>query len=610
MGLRVVVPDETYWKRLINCQDACPAHTDARGYVRAIAAGRDREAYRIARGPNPLASVCGRVCSAPCQEACRRGRLDAPVQIRALKRFVTERFGTEAAPERTLASVENFRQPATPDAAAEEMGHLFDAVERGLIQPPGRARVAIVGAGPAGLACAHDLALMGLHPVLFEMEPRPAGMMYTGIPEFRLPREVLDAEVRAIEALGVEIRCGVTVGRDVSFDDLRRDFDAVVIAVGAKRSRSLGIPGEDAEGVLGGVEFLRRVAFGDPPPLRGRVVVIGGGFTALDCSRTSLRVGVDSVVTVLYRRTRDEMPVTEEELEEAREEGVRFRYLVTPVAIEKDPQGRVRGVRLVENRLGPPDESGRRRPEPIPGSERVEPCDAVILAIGQRSDLAFVDPERHGVRFNEWGLLEVDEETLATTAEGVFVAGDAALGAANIITAVASGKKAARSVYAYLSGREITVALAQNHRVLPDFEREPGYEALPRTPVPLEEVQKRLAGRSHPVERGYDPALARQEASRCLDCGVNTIFDSERCVLCGGCADVCPMGCLKLVPLAELDLDDEQRELARRVVGDGWEGASAIIKDEDLCIRCALCARRCPSGAITMERLEFQEVWS
>ena len=610
MGLRVVVPDDAYWKRLIKCQDACPAHTDARGYVRAIAEGRDEKAYLIARGPNPMASVCGRVCSAPCQEACRRAGVDAPVQIRALKRYVTERFGTEAGPERTLARPENFREPATPDADQEELAHLLRARESGRLPPPERRRVAIIGAGPAGLACAHDLALMGAEPVIFEMEPKPAGMMYTGIPEFRLPREVLDAEIRAIQELGVEIRCGVRVGRDVGFDDLRREFDAVVIAVGAKRSRSLGIPGEDAEGVVGGVEFLRRVAFGEPPELGGRVVVIGGGFTALDCSRTSLRVGVDSVVTVLYRRTRDEMPVTEDELEEAREEGVQFQYLVTPVAIEKDEQGRVRGVRLVENRLGPPDASGRRRPEPIPGSERVVPCDTVILAIGQRTDLDFVDPERHGLRFNDWGLLEIDEETLATTAEGVFVAGDAALGAANIITAVASGKKAARSAYAHLSGREIAPRLVERHRELPDFRREPGYEAIPRTPVPLEDVRRRLAGRSHPVERGYDEALARREASRCLDCGVNTIFDSERCVLCGGCADVCPMGCLKLVPLADLELDDEQRRLAQEVIGEGWEDASAIIKDEDLCIRCALCAQRCPNEAITMERLEFREVWS
>ncbi|NOY46564.1 MAG: FAD-dependent oxidoreductase [Deltaproteobacteria bacterium] len=609
MGLRVTVPDDRYWKDQINCQAACPVHTDARGYVRAIAAGDDETAYRIARGPNPLASVCGRVCSAPCQEACRRGALDEPIYIRALKRFVTERFGIEAGPGRTLARPEQFQEPATPDADQDELAHLLQARSRGALPPPERTRVAIIGAGPAGLACAHDLALMGARPVLLEMEPKPAGMMYTGIPEFRLPREVLDAEIRAIQDLGVEIRCGKAVGRDVSFDDLLRDFDAVVIAVGAKRSRSLGIPGEDAEGVLGGVEFLRQVAFGEPPPLGKRVVVIGGGFTALDCSRSSLRVGVDSVVNVLYRRTRDEMPVTEEELEEAREEGVNFQYLVTPVAIEKDEQGRVRGVRLVENRLGPPDETGRRRPEPIPGSERVEPCDTVILAIGQRTDLDFVDPERHGVRFTDWGLLEIDEDTLATTAPGVFVAGDAALGAANIVTAVASGKKAARSVYAYLSGREITPRLVERHRELPGFRREPGYEALPRTPVPLEEVQKRLSSPGRLVERGYDEALARREASRCLDCGVNTIFDSERCVLCGGCADVCPMGCLKLVPLADLDLDDEQQRLAREVLGEGWEHASAIIKDEDLCIRCALCAQRCPNAAITMERVEFQEVW-
>jgi len=610
MRLPVRIPDPQYWKELIACQHACPVHTDARGYVRGIAEGDDARAYRIARGPNPMASVCGRVCSAPCEEACRRGEVDQSIAIRALKRFVTERFGPEAPPERSLAGAEHFREAATPDADVNELSHLLRGREAGEIALLGGKRVAIVGGGPAGLACAHDLALLGASPVLFEMEPRLAGMMVTGIPEFRLPREVLDAEIRAITDLGVEVRCATSVGRDVGFDQLRQEFDAVVIAVGAKHSKGLGIPGEDAEGVLGGVEFLRRVSLGEPVTLGKEVVVIGGGFTALDCSRSSVRVGGGSVVNVLYRRSRDEMPVTEEELEEAREEGIEFRYLVTPLAIEKDDQGRVAGVRLLDNQLGPPDASGRRRPEPIPGSERVHPCDTVILAIGQQTDLGFIDPDRDGLTFNQWGLVDCDEETLMTPLPGVFMAGDAAFGAANIVTATASGKKAARGVHGHLTGQRLGTRSTQTHREEPGFRREIGYEAIPRTPVPVQEVRQRLAAPMSHVEQGYDEDLARREASRCLDCGVNTIFDGERCVLCGGCADVCPNRCLKLVALADLDLDDDQRRVAQEALGSGWEDASAIVKDEEACIRCALCAERCPNQAISMERVSFSEVWS
>jgi formate dehydrogenase beta subunit len=609
MGLKVTIPDAKYWRELINCQEACPVHTDARGYVRAIAEGDDRTAYRIARGPNPMASVCGRVCSAPCEEACRRGAVDRPIAIRALKRFVAEQYGPEAGPGAVLDGPDEFQAPAAPDAGVDELANLLDARAAGRIPFLEGKRVAIVGGGPAGLACAHDLALLGAKPVIFEMEPRLAGMMYTGIPEFRLPRQILDVQILAITDLGVEVRCGVTVGADISFPAIRQQFDAVVIAVGAKHSKGLGIPGEDAEGVLGGVEFLRRVSMGEPVALGKQVVVIGGGFTALDCSRTSVRVGVDSVVNVLYRRTRDEMPVTDAELEEAGEEGVQFQYLVTPLAIERGPEGRVAGVRLQQNRLGPPDGSGRRRPEPVPGSERIHPCDTVILAIGQRTDLAFVDPDRDGLSFNQWGLLDCDEESLMTPQPGVFMAGDAAFGAANIVTAVASGKRAARGVYQHLAGRQVPARRSQAHREVVGFRREVGYEALPRVPVPAQEVRRRLSEPMTHVERGYGEDLARREASRCLDCGVNTIFDGERCVLCGGCVDACPMNCLKLVPLGSLDLTPDQGEAAAAALGPGWEGSSAVIKDEEACIRCALCAARCPNSAISMERVSFAEVW-
>jgi NADPH-dependent glutamate synthase beta subunit-like oxidoreductase len=425
-----------------------------------------------------------------------------------------------------------------------------------------------------------------------------------------LPREILDAEIDVIKHLGVEIRCNTTIGKDISLEQIRGEFPATVIAVGAKHSRKLHIEGEDADGVLGGVEFLRELSLGRVVGLGKQVVVIGGGFTAMDCSRSSLRVGVTDVITVLYRRTRDEMPVGDEELEEASSEGINFKYLVTPIAIEKDANGKVAGVRLQENRLGPPDGDGRRRPIPVPESEFVQPCDTVILAIGQQTDLGFVDEQRDGLSFNKWGLIDCDEETLATKAPDVFMAGDAAYGAKLMIDAIASGKKAARSMYHYLTGSSISIELLQNHLDLGRYERENGFEAIPRTVIPVEKVQKRIADLKAMVEIGYDKDLAESEASRCLDCGINTIFDGQRCILCGGCVDVCPNLCLKLVPLQELNLTESQQAKAADCLGGEWQQDTAIIKDEEACIRCGLCAKRCPTTAITMERMEFSEEWS
>ncbi len=605
----VSIPDARHWREQMQCQSACPVHTDTRGYIRAIAAGDVEKAYLIARGPNPLASICGRVCGAPCEVNCRRGLLDAPVSIRGLKRQACDAFvakGTAELPaliERIQATTGRLECADREDVSC--LASLRPATGD---KPRGHGeRVAIIGGGPAGLAAAHDLALLRFKPVIFESHETAGGMLTVGIPEFRLPRAVIDAEVSAILQLGVEIRCNCEVGKTISLKDIRRDFSATIIAVGAHRSKSLGIPGEDATGVLGGVEFLRNLSMGRVPKLGERVAVIGGGNTAMDCSRSSLRVGVDNVVNILYRRARDEMPVNDDELHEAQLEGVNIRFLVSPVAIESDDKGCVTGIRLQKNRLGPPDDSGRRRPEPIQGSEYVEPYDAVILAVGQESDLYFVDPERDRLTFNRWGLIDCNEETLSTNQPDVFVAGDAAYGAKLLIDAVASGKKAARSVFEYLAGESVGFEAVELHLPIENYWREKDYEKRPRLSIPTIPVAERFEETDRAFECGFSAAEAILEAERCFDCGINTIFDGTKCILCGGCADVCPELCLKLVMLDELEGSEHFESLRAQWVGFAPGSWNAIIKNDERCTRCGLCAERCPNRAITMERFTFKE---
>ena len=310
--IQVALPRSDHHKSLIACQVACPVHTDARGYVRAIANGDFERAYLIARGPNPFASICGRICGAPCELSCRRGKIprtdddgsfvatDRPIAIRALKRFVCESYGAEARPAgQVLAALRGY----VPDVAgdAEEMAFLLRAAVHGTFIPGKGEGVAIIGSGPAGLSTAHDLALLGFKPIVFELEPVAAGMLAVGVPEYRLPRELIRREVSVIEALGVEIRCNIKIGRDVSFQSLRDDFAAVIIAVGAKRPRALGLPGEQGPGVFGGVDFLRAVALGESLALGSDVVVIGGGNVAYDVARTVVRQAAYDTVRTAAR---------------------------------------------------------------------------------------------------------------------------------------------------------------------------------------------------------------------------------------------------------------------------------------------------------------------
>lgn len=632
--LRVEIPGEGYHQNLISCQAACPVNTDARGYVRAIAEGRFEEAYLIARGPNPFASICGRVCGAPCEAACRRGHVprvdddgsfvanDRPISIRALKRFVCERFGPETRPpEAILGEVENFGPPVS--ARAEEMAALLRSMMDGRVRKGNGEKVAIIGAGPAGLSAAHDLALLGFRPSVYETEPVPAGMLAVGVPAYRLPREVIAKEVDVIRALGVEIRCGVTVGKDVSFAELRREHAAVIIAVGAKSSRALGLKGEQGPGVFGGVDLLRAVSLGEPVQAGRDVVVIGGGNVAYDVARSVLRqIAFDTARTAARlpgtARVRlvsleglEEMPADTVEIMEGDEEGIERLNGWGPLEIVRDETGKVAAVRF-RRCLRVYGEDRRFNPVYDDNQQLALECDSVMLAVGQAPQLGFLADGGDDVEQFRPGWPKTDPKTLMTTAKGVFVAGDLAHGTRLLIDAVASGKAAARSVYEFITGRALAAEALTIHLVEERYRRERGYESIRRVPVPLAHPEERLKHPEALVEIGYTPEQAMREASRCLDCGVTPVFDGARCVLCGGCADVCPTLCLKLVPLSEIAGTPEMREAMEAALGPGEDLSlhSAILKDEERCIRCAACAMRCPVDAITMERVCSTTKWS
>jgi NADPH-dependent glutamate synthase beta subunit-like oxidoreductase len=442
------------------------------------------------------------------------------------------------------------------------------------------------------------------------------------VPAYRLPRELIRREVAVIEALGVEIRCNVQIGRDVSFAELRRDHAAVIVAVGAKSSRGLGLAGERGPGVLGGVDLLRAVALGEPVAIGRDVVVVGGGNVAYDVARTVLRqIALDTArtarrvvrggrVRLVTLETLEEMPADTLEILEGDEEGVERLNGWGPLEIQRHGDGRVRGLSVRRCRRVF-DAERRFAPQFDDAERQLLECDTVLLAVGQVPDLGFLQHGGADVVEARPGWPKVDPRTLATSAPGVFVAGDLAHGTRLLIDAVASGKAAARSVYRHVTGRALEAEATSAQLVLPDYQRERGYEALRRTPIPVCEPELRLDGHEVVVEQGYDERAARREAARCLDCGVAPVFDGARCVLCGGCVDVCPTQCLKLVPLSELDGGAALSGALARALGEraAPDANTAILKDEERCIRCALCARRCPADAISMERITFSTTW-
>jgi formate dehydrogenase (NADP+) beta subunit len=628
---RVRVPDVEFWKQIIPCQAACPAHTDSGRYVQLIAQAKNENAYLTAVSPNPFASVCGRVCAAPCEDQCRRGKIDGPVAIRALKRFVCERYGPESeAPETRKQLLSGRSEPGN-----KWRWHLPMLVRTRRSQP-GSDKVAIIGAGPAGLACAHDLAVMGYKPTVFEASEIAGGMMFHGIPAFRLARELIDKEIRFILGLGAQLKLNTPLTPEFGLLQLREaGFNAVFLAVGAQGGRDLAIEGSQLDGVVRAVEFLLNINRGYKVALGGRVVIIGGGFvafdaaraalrwtqtaedsessmvTALDAARTAVRADVEEV-RMLSLESFEEMPVLrsaqgKEEFEEAKREGVLFQtQRAARRFLGKD--GHVTAIELIGVKRTY-DESGRFDPiYDAAFSETIE-ADTVILAIGQRSDLSFLRPE-DGIGLTPQGTIKIDRETLATSAEGVFAGGDVAFGPRNLIEAIANGKRAAMSIDNYLrhgsaaatTYMQFTKLPTRSYRMIPGYEK--GRRAAPPT-IPLD----RRTGISQ-VELDYSPEEARLQAERCLCCHIQTIYDSSKCILCGRCVDVCPQHSLKLVSFDQLAVEELSPEQIRRsygidtINGQQW---SAMIKDEEKCIRCGLCAIRCPTDAMTMEVLSYED---
>jgi len=643
MGIRVALPDLGHWKAQVKCQSGCPVSTDAGRYVQLIAEGRLEDAYLVARAPNPLASVCGRVCAAPCEDACRRGAIDAPVSIRALKRHVTEQYGVE--------SVRPDTQDRLRDTGIAEgnrySGHLPMAFHRAAPAPitGPRHKVAVIGAGPAGLAAAHDLALLQYDVTVFEAAAEPGGMLRFGIPEYRLPRTLLRAEIDRIVSLGVDLKLNAPLSSSFGLRHLREaGFEAVFLSVGVSRGRDLQIPGVEMDGVVKAVDYLLNVNRGYRLNLGRKVVVIGGGFVAFDAARTALRAGREPVpeasaadlgaetdarlkeamdsaraalrggateVTVVSLESLEEMPVLRttqghEEFEEAAKEGIRFLTRRGPRRLLGDGHItglELRGVRRVF------DAGGRFAPDYDDDDVMTIEADACVLAIGQQADLSFLTTDDH-VTLTPGGTIAIDPVTLATSAPGVYAGGDVAFGPRNLIEAVANGKRAARSMHEYLAGDrarlETTVAIEKlptsHYAMLPNFER------LDRETPPTLSLDRRTGIAE--VETGYEHDAAVRQAARCLVCHVQTIYDPEKCVLCNRCVDICPEYCLAIVPFETLDLDpDLKATLTARAEAGGFPLA-AMVKDDERCIRCGLCAIRCPTDAMTMERFSITERWT
>jgi len=516
------------------CQAACPVHQDGQGYVTLIAQRRFDEALQVILRDNPLPSICGRVCTHPCTAACTRAGVDDPVNLPALKRFVTDNCPDYKLP-----------QPSVPDRPE---------------------RIAIVGSGPAGLACAYQLRQQGYRPTIFEALPTAGGMLAVGIPSFRLPRRLLNAEVDRMRAIGIEILLDTAVGKSIAFDDLRKSFSAVFLAIGAHVERKLAVPGEKLIGVTGGVEFLRRVNL-EKPVIPGRqVLVIGGGNSALDAARTALRCGATDV-TIVYRRTRAEMPADPREIEDAQREGIKLMFLAAPKSFQADANGRVSGLECLKMKLGKADSSGRPAPEPVPGSEFVLPCDAAIVTIGQFPDVGALG-ERLGLDITKWGTLTADPLTLETGLPGVFAGGDCVIGPDVVVNAKLAGRKAARSIDRWLNHEDLRIGRELEGPYRTEYEVDTTGVLMQRQ-VHMQALDPATRGKTFAeVHVGYTAEEAVAEAKRCLACGI--------CCDCHLCETACQANAIDYTQREQkLDL-----KVGAVILAPGYEIYDARLKKD------------------------------
>lgn len=599
------VVDANWLRRNVNCRAACPVHTNAQGYIEAIALGDFDTAYELAREPNPFVNICARICGHPCETACRRGVHDLPLSIRALKRAAVDHSGGQ--------------------------------MRRGgdLPRAPGRrTRVAVIGGGPAGVTAAHDLRLYAHAVTLFEGSGQLGGMLFHGVPEYRLPRDLIESEIDSL-LTGVDVRMNTLVGRDVSFSEIRAEYGAIFLAVGAQRGRSLPIEGVDADGVINGIDFLLNVSLGYKVPLGNRVVVIGGGNVAVDVARTAAReagilvpeqekryeAAIDIArsarrlgageVHMVCLESYEEMPAHDEEIDETLREGIVIHNSRGPRRVVVSG-GRCAGLETVRC-VSVFDENGRFAPKFAEGTEEVLECDTVLLAIGQQPDLSFLGDENQLDR-TPAGFVKASGKTMATNLPGIYVGGDVAFGARTAIEGIADARRAALAIHEYLSNGAKEEPDREKPRFIPlPMHRMPDqYDRIPRTEVPTIPVDRRTGVTE--VEQGFTREQAMLEASRCLKCNRSPMVDWEKCVLCGGCVDVCPYGCLRIVPVDRIEGDERVAHLAEVRHGLSLNDMAShdegrwfvMLKDEEKCTRCALCVERCPVGAMWMGRYEEQ----
>ncbi|HEX7117457.1 MAG TPA: FAD-dependent oxidoreductase [Longimicrobiales bacterium] len=576
------VRDPRHYHRVVDCQWACPAHTDVPEYIRLIAQGRYADAYLLNRASNVFPGILGRTCDRPCEPACRRGRIDGePVAICRLKRVAADLKGDIAG-----------RLPRAPEAKNGK-------------------RVLCIGAGPASLTVANDLLPLGYAVTIYERHAKPGGLMWNNIPQFRLPPEVLDEEIGVILDMGVDLRCNhpVTSLKAV----LREGWDAVFIGSGAPRGKELDLPGRrETDRIHIGIDWLQSVAFGHIDAIEPRVLVIGVGNTAMDCCRTAKRLG-GSDVKVMARKPRKYFKASPWELEDAEEEGIEILEDHSPVRFVVE-DGTLTGMEFEVLRSWE-DEGGKLRQE-VTGTT-ILPCDAVILAIGQEQAFPWIEDDL-GLERDRWGNPVVDRTTFQTTIPGVFCGGDAAWGPENIIWAVEHGHQAAISIDLHCRGEPLDARppygmnLLSRKMGLHEWSYSNDYDAAARAKMRHVELRERLASVAVEVELGFDLEQTLREAERCLNCDVQTHFTDALCIECDACVDICPVDCLTIAAngdepelRARLSAPAENLDQPLFVSGPLPQTARIMVKDEDLCIHCGLCAERCPTAAWDMRKFEL-----
>jgi NADPH-dependent glutamate synthase beta subunit-like oxidoreductase/ferredoxin len=579
------IGNPAYFHKVVDCQWACPAHTPVPEYIRLIAAGRHADAYMVNWESNVFPGVLGRTCDRPCEPACRRGRVEdgesrEPVAICRLKRVAADNKGDVSA-----------RMPKAP---AERNGK----------------RVACVGAGPASLTVARDLLAQGYHVTVFEKDPFAAGMIRSQIPRFRLPESVIDEEVGYIANLGLDLRVGQAVSSMKSL--LAEGWDAVFVGSGAPRGRDLDLPGrqEAAANVHIGIDWLSSVSFGHIDKVGKRVIVLGGGNTAMDCCRTARRLGGDSV-TVIVRSGFEEMKASPWEKEDAMHEGIPILNFMVPKAFLHSG-GRLTGMSF-EKVHAVRDERGRRQLVPTGEPDVTVECDDVLVAVGQENAYPWIERDA-GIEFGQWDMPVVSETTMQSTLPRVFFGGDAAFGPKNIIWAVAHGHEAAVSIDRFLNGLDVSerpdpqVRMASQKMGIHEWTYDNDVSLEHRHKVPQTEASVALKNIRVEVEIGFDRATALKEAQRCLNCDVQTVFAPKLCIECDACVDICPMDCITFTGNAEEpELRGRLRAPALNLtqdlyVAEGLKTGRAMVKDEDVCLHCGLCAERCPTGAWDMQK--------